>query len=194
MIKSRRFLILIFLFISSLSIQSCLTCEKKEYVFQITGANSGRLTIKYVNIFSSLIDSAGEVEADYEELISMWLKGEKIERDFPEAKIIKKRLFDENGMLCGEIVLEFDNLLKAGIYRYMNSGPYMFSLSSVNDDGENFLQTNGEYGGEKMPVLFWPEDFNTLRFSTKISPSDSTSVSLLSMWERKGTKGISPVK
>lgn len=171
--------------------ESCLTCEKKEYVFQITGPNTGKLSIKYINIFSSLIDSTGEVDSDYEELIGMWLKGVKIERDFPTAKKIKKRLFAENGTLCGEIVMEFDNLADAGIYRYMNSGPYMYNMSSVSDDGENFLQTNGEFGGDKMPVIFWPEDYTTLRFSSKISVTDSSTVSLLPMWEKRGTKGIS---
>lgn len=164
-------------------VTGCLTCERKEYVFQLTGENSGKLTIKYVNIFSSLVDSTGELTVDYDELINMWLKGEKVERDFPLAKKFKKRLFKENGTLCGEVSMEFDDLSKVNLYRYRNRGPYMFSMSGVNDDGENFLQSNGEYGGEKLPVIFWPEDTRTLRFSTKIAVPDSTTVSLLDMWE-----------
>jgi hypothetical protein len=178
--KLIRFIILI---IIPLSIAGCLTCERKEYVIQITGEKSGRLTIKYVNIFSSLIDSTGELTSDYDELMNMWLKGEKLERDFPQAKKIKKRLFKENGTLCGEVTMEFDDLSNMHLYRYMNKGPYMFSMSGVNDDGENFAQSNGEFGGEKMPVIFWPEDMRTLRFSTKIATPDSTTVSMLDRWE-----------
>ncbi len=178
--KTLQILILI---VVAVSISGCLTCEKKEYVFKLTGANSGKLTIKYVNIFSSLIDSTGELAVDYDELINMWLLGEKIERDFPGAKKFKKKLYKENGTLCGEVTMEFDDLSKVNLYRHMGKGPYMFSMSGVNDDSEVFLQSNGEFGGEKMPVIFWPEDTRTLRFSTKVATPDSTCVSMLDRWE-----------
>ncbi|MEI6060160.1 MAG: hypothetical protein WCR72_05595 [Bacteroidota bacterium] len=180
--KTFRLLILILV---PLCIAGCLTCERKEYVFQLTGENSGRLTIKYINIFSSLIDSTGELTADYDELSDLWIKGEKLERDFPLAKKFKKRLFQENGTLCGEVSMEFDDLSKVHLYRYMGKGPFMFSMSGVNDDGENFTQTNGDFGGEKFPVIFWPEDARTLRFSTKIAVPDSSCVSMLKQWEEK---------
>lgn len=180
-LKNLIFILIVLLITFGLS--GCLTCERKEYVFQLTGENSGRLTIKYVNIFSSLVDSTGELTVDYNEMINLWLKGEKVERDFPLAKKFKKRLFKENGTLCGEVIMEFDDLSKVNLYRYRNRGPYMFSMSGVNDDGENFAQTNGEFGGEKLPVIFWPEDARTLRFITKIATPDSTTVSMLDMWE-----------
>ena len=178
--KLLRFLILILV---PITIAGCLTCERKEYVFQLTSQNSGKLTIKYINIFSSLIDSTPELGSDYDEMMDMWLKGEKLERDFPQAKKFRKRLFEENGTLCGEVTMEFDDLSKVRLYRYMDKGPFMFSLSGVNDDGENFSQTNGDFGGDQMPVVFWPEDARTLRFSTKIAVPDSTCVSMLEQWE-----------
>jgi len=180
--KIFRFLILILI---PISISGCLTCERKEYVFQLTGENSGKLTIKYVNIFSSLIDSTSELTADYEELTEMWLKGEKLENDFPQATRFKKRLFEENGTLCGEVTMEFDDLSKVRLYRYKDKGPFMFSISGVNDDGEAFLQSNGDFGGDEMPVIFWPEDTRTLRFTTKIAVPDSTCVSMLDQWKEK---------
>ena len=169
-------------------IVSCLTCERKEYTIQLTGEKAGRLTIKYVNIFSSMIDSTGELTTDYDEMMNLWLKGEKLERDFPQAKKFRKRLFKEDGMLCGEVIMEFDDISKINIYRFQGKGPYMFSMSAVNDDSESFLQTNGEYGSDKMPVIFWPEDARTLRFSTKIATPDSTCVSMLDQWEEKQLK------
>lgn len=173
----------LFPLIIAVSLAGCLTCERKEYVFHLTGENSGRLTIKYVNIFSSMVDSTGELSADYDELKNIWLKGEKLERDFPDAKKFRKRLFRENGTLCGEVTMEFDDLSKVRLYRYMGKGPFMFSMSGVNDDGETFAQTNGDFGGDTMPVIFWPEDTRILRFSTKITNPDSTTVSMLKWWE-----------
>lgn len=146
------------------------------------------MIIKYVNIFSSLIDSTGELSADYDEMMDLWLNGEKIERDFPQAKKFKKRLFKENGTLCGEVIMEFDDISKINIYRFKDKGPFMFSMAAVNDDNETFLQTNGEYGGDKMPVIFWPDDSRTLRFSTKIATPDTSCVSMLDQWEEKQQK------
>jgi hypothetical protein len=183
--KISRFLIIIFI---PLFIAGCLTCERKEYTIQLTGENSGRLTIKYINIFSSLVDSTAELTADYDEMMNMWLKGEKLERDFPKAKKFKKRLYEENGVLCGEVSMEFDDISVINLYRFKAKGPYMFSLSGVNDDSESFAQSNGEFGGEKMPVIFWPDDTRTLRFSTKIATPDSTCVSMLGMWELKNSR------
>ena len=177
-----RFLVFILV---PISLAGCLTCERKEYTFQLTGENSGKLTIKYVNIFSSLIDSTGELSADYDEMVNLWLKGEKLEKDFPQATNFKKRLFAEDGVLCGEVVMEFDDLSKVNLYRFQNKGPFMFSLSGVNDDGETFSQTNGEFGGEKMPVVFWNEDARQLSFGTKIATPDSSCVSMLQQWETK---------
>ncbi len=179
---------LLLIIIIPLSLASCLTCERKEYTIQLTGEKSGRMTIKYVNIFSSLIDSTGELSADYDEMMNLWLNGEKIERDFPQAKKFKKRLFKENGTLCGEVIMEFDDISKINIYRHQGKGPFMFSMAAVNDDNETFLQTNGEFGGEKMPVIFWPDDSRTLRFSTKIATPDNTCVSMLDQWEEKQQK------
>jgi len=180
--KILRFLILISI---PLFIPGCLTCERKEYVFNLTGPNSGKLTIKYVNIFSSLIDSTGELSSDYDELASMWLNGEKLELDFPGAKNFRKRLFKENGSLCGEVSMEFDDISKVRVYRNKGKGPFMLNISDVNDDGEIYSQGNGKFGGEKMPVISWPENTKTLKFTTKIAAPDSTTVSMLNMWENR---------
>jgi hypothetical protein len=167
----------------TLVLTGCLTCETKEYIFQLKTNNSGRLTIRYINIFSSLVDSAGELNSDYAELVDLWLQGEKIERDFPQATRFKKRLYEEQGVLCGEITMEFDDLSKVRLYRHQNQGAFMFNMASVNDDGENFSQTNGKFGGDLMPVIFWPETSRTLKFTTRIAAPDSSSVSMLDRWK-----------
>ena len=179
----QKLLFLLILCTLAMALSSCLTCEKKEYTFQLTGNNSGKLTIRYINIFSNSIDSAGELKSDYDELIKMWLKGEKIERDFPKATKFKKRLYEQDGQLCGEVVMEFNDLSVVRLYQYHKQGPYMFSMSAVTDDGENFRKCNGEFGGEHMPVIFWPFDNRNMQFSTDIAKPDSTCVSMLSFWK-----------
>lgn len=182
---TRKILLFAFLVAMLTGLSSCLTCERKEYIFQFTGENSGKLTIRYINIFANSLDSTGELKVDYAELTDMWLNGEKLERDFPSAKHFKKRLYEQDGQLCGEVVMEFEKLSDVRLYRYQQSGPFMFSMSAVNDDGENFQQCNGDFGGDQMPVVFWPADTKTLRFSTIIARPDSSTVSLLSMWKNK---------
>ncbi len=185
---TKKVILFLIIIIISLSSTSCLTCEKKEYVFQVLKDNKIRLTIKYLNIFSSLIDSVQEIDHDYDELINMWLEGDKIERDFPKAKKVKKRLYVEKGELNGEITMTFDNYQDARLYRYLNNDFFMFSMSSVNDDGENFFQSNGDFGGDMMPVVFWSKEEKILRLVTKIATPDSTCVSMASMWENRYKK------
>ena len=52
----------------ALLISGCLTVEKKEYTFEFTGKNSGTLTIKYINIMSSMDDEEDVSEDDFDEL------------------------------------------------------------------------------------------------------------------------------
>jgi hypothetical protein len=95
-------------------ITSCLTVEKKEYKFELTGKNSGTLTIKYINIFASGIDSASQIADDFDDLKTNYIAGDKIEQDYPTATNIKKRLFEENGQLCAEVTMDFPISLLPG--------------------------------------------------------------------------------
>jgi hypothetical protein len=181
--KFKKLRILLLMTFVSLMLSSCLTCETKEYIFTLTGEHSGKLTIRYFNIFSNSLDSAGEIISDYDELANMWLDGEKIERDFPKAKKFKKRLYEANGVLNGEVSMEFDNLEDVRLYRFNNSGPVMFSTTAFNDDGEIFRTTNGIFGNDNTPVIFWNTDEKSLRITTRIASPDSTTVSLLETWK-----------
>jgi len=94
--KIKLLIVTLFVF-AGLLLSSCLTCEKKEYIFELSGPESGKLTIRFINIFSNSLDSAGEVLTDYDELMNMWFAGEKIERDYPMARKFRKRLYEANG-------------------------------------------------------------------------------------------------
>lgn len=169
-------------------LSGCLTCEKKEYIFELTGPESGKLTIRFINIFSNSLDSVGELKTDYDELINMWLEGEKIERDYPMARNFKKRIYEANGQLCGEVSMEFNTLKSVRLYRYDLGSPYMLNTTTMPDDGETFQSSNGEFGGDYMPVIFWRPDNKTLRLVTSIARPDSTTVSLLDTWRSNTRK------
>lgn len=167
----------------ALLITSCLTVEKKEYTFQFTGINSGKLTIKYINIFASSIDSSSQLADDYKDLKSTYIDGEKIELDYPGATNIKKRLFEEKGQLCAEVTMDFADLASARLYQYDKKSPFMFCVNTAFDT-ESYLESSGQYGGESMPVVFFDGESKVLKLTTKVSAPDSLSVSLLNEWKR----------
>lgn len=165
-------------------ITSCLTVEKKEYTFQFTGINSGKLTIKYINIFASSIDSSSQLADDYKDLKSTYIDGEKIELDYPGASNIRKRLFEENGQLCAEVTMDFADLASVRLYQYDKKSPFMFCVNTAFDT-ETYQESSGQYGSESMPVVFFDAESKVLRLTTKVSAPDSLSVSLLSEWKRE---------
>jgi hypothetical protein len=59
----------------------------------------------------------------------------------------------------------------------------MFCVSTAFDT-ETYLESSGEYGGDFMPVVFFPEGSKVLNLTTKISAPDSTSVSLVGEWKK----------
>ena len=89
--------------------QGCLTVETKEYTFKVKKDGSGEAVIKYINIMTDSKDSAGIPEKDYQDLINSYIKGDKLQEDYPHAKNMKKRLFEEDNQLCGEVKFDFDD-------------------------------------------------------------------------------------
>jgi len=165
--------------ITAMFISGCLTCEKKEYSFVFTGENSGRLTIKYINLLSTMDDGEDISEDDFQVLLNDYYEGAEIENEFPNATVVEKRLFEENGVLCGEIIFEFDDLAAANLYRYKGTGPIMYCLSCFSIDTEYYDESNGVYGGDIMPVVFWEAELKKLRLTTDVTTPDETTVSLL---------------
>lgn len=176
-----RFLVLVF---TLFSFSSCLTVEKKIYTFEFNGKNSGKLTIKYVNImsltsFDTEIDENGNVidkiQEDFETLINGYLLGKIIEEDYPNAKNIQKRLFIENDVLCGEVTMEFTNLSDVRLYQFDKKGPICFSICNALD-GEKYLSSNGTLGDSNfMNVVFWPPKTKKLIVETLVTePTEET--------------------
>jgi len=185
--RMKRIFLLLAVGVFAMFMVSCLTVEKKQYTFEFTGKNSGKLTVKYINIMSN-VDSAGYTEIqDFDELLSSYINGTKIEESYPEATNISKRLFEENGVLCAEVTMEFPNLQAARLYQFDTKSPFMFYASSV--DGETYVESNGTYGGDNMPVVMFPSKLKKLTVTTSVSkPSDESYVSLLgeyNKWKKK---------
>ncbi|MBN1187741.1 MAG: hypothetical protein JXB49_36040 [Bacteroidales bacterium] len=173
----------IFLALIAGLLSSCLTVEKKQYAFELTGKESGKLTIKYINIMSIMDEEQDVSETDFNELITSYIEGDEIEKSYPEAKNIKKRLFEENGQLCGEVTMDFESLKDVGLYLHNKKAPLMYYLSS-GLGMETFESSNGEYGGDVMPVVFWGNKEKKLNVATVVTEPDETTISLLDQYKK----------
>lgn len=174
---------LIAVIITVLFLSGCLTCEKKEYTFEFTGKDSGRLTIKFINVMSTMDDSVDISEEDFNSLITDYYQGTELENGFPEATLVSKRLFEENGVLCGEIIFDFAGMAAGHLYQHKDKGPIMYCLSCYSIDSEYYNESNGEYGGEVMPVVFWDQGLKTLTLTTDVTYPDETTVGLLDRYK-----------
>lgn len=171
-----------------LALPSCLTVEKKEYHFEFTGKETGVLTVKYVNIMS-VMDDKNDVDADFEELINTYMEGDVLEKEYRFSKLISKRFFEEDGVLCGELKFEFSEITAVRLFQYQEGDPIMMSLSG-SSYREDYVRSNGNYGGEVMPVVFWSDENKNLEVTTSITKPDQSSISLLEKfkeWERSSS-------
>jgi hypothetical protein len=158
--------------------------EKKEYTFQLKDNTSGTLTIKFINILSMKDDTVDISESDFSELMNSYVNGDQLESDFENAVVRSKRLFEENGVLCGEVIIDFKELSQVGLYQYEAKGPYMINISSYLE-GETYQSSNGEYGGDIMPAVFWSKGNETLSLTTYVTSPDESTIGLLSFYNKK---------
>lgn len=163
---------------SAVLLSSCLTVEKKIYTFELKDNKSGTLTIQYINILSMMDDTTDLSDSDFDELISGYIEGDQIDQEYPDAIIRSKRLYEENNQLCAEVIIDFNNLQAVGLFQYDSKSPYMFNIGSFLES-ETFLNSNGEYGGDIMPVVFWPKTLNSFNLTTFVTTPDETTISLL---------------
>lgn len=162
-------------------LSSCLTVEKKEYKWEITGPNSGILTITYINILSDMDDSTDVSAEDFDELLNSYLLGTYIDDHFPMASNIEKRLYAKDNQLWGEVTMEFDDLQAAHIYQHEKKGPYMFCVNTAADT-ETYEESNGEFPDDYMPVVFWAGKEKELTLTTIVQEVDETTLSLVGQY------------
>ena len=181
------------IFIILLAIWSvgCLTAEHKELRLSLKpDGKSGTGILFFSRIHSEMAsDTSNNTKEDFNSLITEYYQGKKIDESLKGTHNIKKRLYLDGNDLMGEVTFEFDDITDLGFYRYNNSGPFMYyTLADGVFTSGQFEASNGSYGGEKMPLIFW--DASSRDFYVKISLSSSLSpqrsiVSLYKTWASK---------
>lgn len=186
--KIKYIFFLAFVGIVSVNIIGCLNVETKEYSYKLKNDKSGSGKIKYINIMRS-DDSSTTIEADYQDLITSYVKGNKPEDEMTGVKNVKKRLFEEDNYLCGELTFDFDDITTLKFFNY-NGKVWAYSLSA-NSSGlfggsETYFSSNGTFGGDDMPVIFWDSKEKVFEFKTVFSQENKKNTGLLDMWKQKG--------
>jgi len=175
-----------------ISLNGCLTVETKEYSFTLKKGMSGEGSIKYINIMTDNKDSVGVPDTDYRELVDSYLNGDKIKDEYPNIRITKKYLYEEDNQLCGEIIFQFDDISKVKFYKYKDKGPWCYYLASsplaISGPNESYFSSNGNWGGESMPVIFWEGNQKEFKFKTSLTAPNKNTMSLLDIWKQKGEK------
>jgi hypothetical protein len=154
-------------FFTTLCLSACLTVESKEYRIILKTDNSGEATIKFINILSEADDTVDISSDDFQQLIEFYLQGNQLEKENPGFHNVKKRLFEEGGVLCGEITFTFDSLGSVRIFKYDGDSPYMYGVGSPLSS-EQYVESNGMLAREWMPIVFWPKDAKELYIKTKV--------------------------
>jgi hypothetical protein len=151
----------------SLLLSSCLTVGTKEYRITIKSDNSGEATIRFINILSEADDTVDVTQEDFHQLIEFYLQGNQLEKDNPGFRNVSKRLYEENGSLVGEIHFTFDSIATVRLFQFNPTSPYMYFVGSPLSS-EQLLESNGSYGRDWMPVVFWPRETKELYVKTRV--------------------------
>ena len=162
----------------ALLIAGCLTVESKEYLIKLKSDHSGEATIRFIDIMSEADDTVDISKDDFQQLIEFYLHGEQIEKENPGFHNVRKRLYEQDGMLVGELTMTFDSLSALRLFKFDRESPYMYFVGSPLSS-EQYVESNGTFGREWMPVIFWPKDARELYLKTKIVSEVSHHRSLL---------------
>lgn len=179
-------LLLLFLSVSMLS--GCLTTEYKEYTFQINEDGSGNGIIKFINILSQEDDGMNVSASDFGQLIDEYLNGNSFEEENPYYQVTHKKLFEENGVLCGEVEFTFTHVDSIGFLSFNNCQctPLLYYLGSIS---ETLIDTDGNYLGLKrdLPIISWEAETKRVFFKTMVESDVSAGHSLLPMYNAYST-------
>jgi len=180
----------LFIIFTGFAFQGCLSVETKEYTFKLKNGNSGEGKVKYINIMRS-DDSLGTIESDYNDLVDSYLNGNKPEDELLGVKNVKKRMFEEDNKLCGEMTFEFDDITKLKFFNYNNvTWAYYISAGAFGmfSGSETFFSSNGTFAGDLFPVVFWDGDQKKFELKTALTQPSEKTKSLLDTWKQKGGK------
>jgi len=165
--RMHRLITPLIILLGTLCLSACLTVESKEYRIILKPDNSGEATKKFTNILSEADDTVDISSDDFQQLIEFYLQGNQLEKENPGFHNVRKRLFEEGGVLCGEITFTFDSLGSIRIFKYDGDSPYMYGVGSPLSS-EQYVASNGMLAREWMPIVFWPKDAKELYIKTKV--------------------------
>ncbi|MDH3252731.1 MAG: hypothetical protein OEM41_08055 [Ignavibacteria bacterium] len=151
----------------SFLLNGCLIVGSKEYRITLRPDNSGEATIRFIDILSEADDTADVSQEDFRQLIEFYLQGNQLEKDNPGFRNAKKRLYEENGLLVGEIRFTFDSIQTVRVFQFNPTSPYMYFVGSPLSS-EQLIESNGSYGRDWMPVVFWPRGTKELYVKTRV--------------------------
>jgi len=164
----------------------CLIVETKEYHITLRDGGTGEARIVFNNIQSETDDTVDISKPDFDQLIDLYLHGSQLERDNPGYRDVKKHLYEKDGELNGDVTFSFDSLAVMRLFRYDPEGPLMYFVGSPLSS-EVMVETNGTFGRDWMPIVFWPSGTRELYIKTRVVSQGSYHRSLLALfkaWER----------
>ncbi len=174
--------------VGALSLSGCLMVESKEYTFHLNSDGSGTGRIVFRNIGSISEDTTDYSVVDYKELLEDYLHGKSFEDEHYLLENVTKRIYQNGDQLDGEISFTFGRPSDVGLYRYKDTGPWMLYGGKFKSlAGEKIAKTNGTYGGEEMPVIFWDADATDFTVKTDLGAPGRNSTSLLKHYLELGT-------
>ncbi len=164
----------------------CLTASHKEMRLSLNAdGKSGTGTILFTHIHSEVNEDTTNVTTkDFNALISEYYQGKKFETATKGIKNIKKRLYLDGKDLMGEVTFEFDNVADLGFFRFNGRGPFLYYvLSDGYFTSGDYVLSNGSYGGEKMPIVFWDENARDFYVKVALSSPQSPERSIVPLYQ-----------
>ncbi|MBS1902159.1 MAG: hypothetical protein JSS75_00455 [Bacteroidetes bacterium] len=168
------------------TLSSCLTAGHKEMRVSLNpDGKSGSAVILFTRIHSEASnDTADQTKDDFNSLISEYYQGKKLTDLFPNISNVKKRLFLDGNELAGELTFDFANIADLGFFRYKNSGPFMYyTLADGYFSSGVFEASNGSFGGDKMPLVFWDESSRDFFVKVALSQAQAPERSLVPLYK-----------
>jgi hypothetical protein len=166
-------------------LSGCLTAENKEVHLRLNpDGRTGSGTILFSNIMSSPGDTTDVSQEDFNSLIAEYYQGRKLEMENKGMKNVRKKLFKQDGKLMGEVEFDFDDLTSLGIFRYKETGPYMYY--TVGDGfftSGQYVSSNGSYMGERMPIIVWDPTAKELYYTMQLTTPQEVHKPLIAQFE-----------
>ena len=182
---------LVLLGIFALLASGCLSVEKKIYYFKLAPDGTGEGKVVFVNIVSQEEDGQDVSLADFQALLDDYIDGTTFEEQNLNLKVLEKRLYEEDGKLCGEVKFRFDSPEKAGFLREKSCecAPYYYFFGSL---GEELVETNGQNLEKEtgISVIKWSPETKEFTFTTRILEKENLEnthslVDLYREWKKK---------